>query len=87
MRVSPAVPRGEYGLRGNASGRIGEHLVENRRGAVGDPLFAVAWVVPANAFLRVADGATWADHRSADVLAYFGVVYVYSVQLVAPADG
>lgn len=67
--------------------RLGEYVVENRRGLVGDFVFAVVWVTVVNVFFQLVDGPTWAYYLMmfAGVLAYFG--FVYSMQLaIADAE-
>lgn len=66
--------------------RVGEYVVENRRGMVGDLVFAVVWVTLVNAFFRFVDGPTWAYYMFmlAGIVAYFG--FVFSVQLAAEAE-
>lgn len=67
--------------------RLGEYVVENRRGMVGDFVFAVVWVTVVNVFFQLVDGPTWAYYLMmfAGVLAYFG--FVYSMQLaIADAE-
>lgn len=70
---------------GNLLHRIGEYVVENRRGMAGDLVFAVVWVTLVNAFFRVVDGPTWAYYMFmlAGIVAYFG--FVFSVQAAAEA--
>ena len=71
---------------GNVLHRIGVYVVENRRGMVGDLVFALVWVTVVNAFFRLVDGPDWAYYMLmvAGVVAYFG--FVYSVQLAAEVD-
>jgi hypothetical protein len=71
---------------GNVFQRLGEYVVENRRGMVGDLVFAVVWVTLVNLFFRVVDGPTWAYYMfmAAGIVAYFG--FVFSVEAAAQAD-
>ena len=57
--------------------RVGVYVVENRRGMLGDLVFAVAWVTLVDVFFRFVDGPTWAYYlfMLAGVLAYFGFVF------------
>lgn len=66
--------------------RIGVYVVENRRGMVGDLVFALAWVTVVNVLFRVVQGPDWAYYMMllAGVLAYFG--FVYSVQAAMEVD-
>ena len=72
---------------GNVFQRIGEYVVENRRGMFGDLVFAVVWVTLVNVFFGFVDGPTWAYYMFmvAGIVAYFG--FVYSVEAAAKADG
>lgn len=67
----------------NVFHRIGEYVVENRHGMVGDLVFAIVWVTIVNAFFRLVDGPTWAYYMFmvAGVLAYFGLVYSAQVAM------
>lgn len=70
----------------NVLHRIGVYVVENRRGMVGDLVFALVWVTIVNAFFRLVDGPDWAYYMMmvAGVVAYFG--FIYSVQLATEVD-
>lgn len=67
----------------NVFHRIGEYVVENRHGMVGDLVFAIVWVTIVNAFFQLVDGPTWAYYMFmvAGVLAYFGLVYSAQVAM------
>lgn len=71
---------------GNLLHRIGEYVVENRRGMVGDLVFAVLWVTLVNAFFQLVDGPTWAYYMFmlAGIVAYFG--FVFSVQFAVESE-
>ena len=71
---------------GNVFRRIGEYVVENRRGMFGDLVFAVVWVTLVNVFFELVDGPTWAYYMFmfAGILAYFG--FVFSVEWAAEAE-
>lgn len=71
---------------GSVFQRIGEYVLENRHGMLGDLVFALVWVTVVNAFFDLVDGPTWAYYvmMLSGIVAYFG--FVYSVQLAARAD-
>jgi hypothetical protein len=62
---------------GNLLHRLGEYVVEHRRGMVGDLVFALFWVTLVNAFFRLVEGPDWAYYlfMFAGVIAYFGFVF------------
>ena len=66
--------------------RLGVYVVENRRGMVGDLVFALVWVTMVNALFRLVDGPDWAYYllMVAGVVAYFG--FVFSVELAAEVE-
>lgn len=70
----------------NVLHRIGVYVVENRRGMVGDLVFALVWVTIVNALFRLVDGPDWAYYMLmvAGVVAYFG--FVFSVEHAIEAD-
>lgn len=70
----------------NVFHRIGEYILENRHGMLGDLVFALVWVTLVDAFFRLVDGPTWAYYMMmvAGVVAYFG--FIYSVQLAVDLE-
>ena len=70
----------------NVFHRVGEYILENRRGMLGDLVFALVWVTLVDAFFRLVDGPTWAYYMLmvAGVVAYFG--FIYSVQLAVDLE-
>lgn len=70
----------------NVFHRIGVYVLENRRGMLGDLVFALVWVTLVNAFFQVVEGPNWAYYLmlAAGVVAYFG--FVYSLQLAVERE-
>lgn len=70
----------------NVFHRIGVYVLENRRGMLGDLVFALVWVTLVNAFFQVVDGPDWAYYLmlAAGVVAYFG--FIYSLQLAVERE-
>lgn len=70
----------------NVFHRIGVYVLENRRGMLGDLVFALVWVTLVNAFFQLVDGPNWAYYMMmvAGVVAYFG--FIFSVQMAVETE-
>lgn len=68
--------------------RLGTYVLENRRGMVGDLVFALAWVTLVNVIFRLVDGPNWAYYlfMFAGVLAYFGFIFSAQAALEVESD-